>query len=97
MNHKRQSFRVGIATNENGSGIVLTSGEHFHLDIDAIQAHLGAALSLRMMDLLRIASAVYVADRTKKRGRTVRSVGWSRSMKLTLELIEPELLERAED
>jgi 7-cyano-7-deazaguanine synthase in queuosine biosynthesis len=88
MKQDRQQFRVAISTSSDEPIIELFGGKHFHLDADAIQIQLAGILSPRMIDLLRIASAVYVTDRIIRRVRN-GSVGWSRTLRLEIDVLEP--------
>src|SRR5580700_7695047 len=88
MKQDRHQFRVGISSSSDEPIIELFGGRHFHLDTDAIQIQLAGILSPRMIDLLRIASAVYVTDRIIRRVRN-GSVGWSRTLRLEVDVLEP--------
>ncbi len=88
MNTELPRFRVSFR-NEPGGPVEVVGGRHFRLVPDCLGQHLRAGLSRRMMDLLRVATSVYMIDRLSRRGRP-GSPRWPRSLRASIEVIDPE-------
>ncbi|MCI0533916.1 MAG: 7-cyano-7-deazaguanine synthase [Verrucomicrobiales bacterium] len=78
---QRLPFSVSYWTGARESAETLRAGTHFHFDLDAVNKFCLFDLPQRLVDLLRIASAIYVVDRLVKRRsqlgrrRRARSLG----------------------
>ncbi len=70
----------------------LMSGRMNHFVCDPRQwaEWLPGKLTPRLVDLLRIASAVYVADRISRRDRAHADSGWSRLLRMRIEVLDCE-------
>ncbi len=68
----------------------LTAGQHFRCDIEEYEGFFGEPLPALLVDLLRIASGIYVVDRLIKRRRQEQRRWWSRSLSLKVGLLEPD-------
>lgn len=82
-------FKVSFRSEPGGKMIEVAGGRHFRLDPACFGQHLRAGLSRRMMDLLRIATTVYMIDRLARRGRS-GSPRWSRSLRVSVEVYDPD-------
>lgn len=68
----------------------LHAGEHFRVGIDRFESFFGGHIPTRLIDLLRIASAVHVIDRLAKRRQRDQRRYWSRTLGVTIGALEPE-------
>ena len=75
-------YDVSFDDDQAGSSVELIGGKHFRLDQACFGDHLLAALSPRMIDLLRIATSIYVIDSIAGRDRRSEWLGWSRTLRL---------------
>lgn len=82
-------FKVSFRSEPDGNPVDVVGGRHFRLDPSCFGLHLRAGLSRRMMDLLRIATTVYMIDRLARRGRP-GSPGWPRSLQVSVEVYDPD-------
>jgi hypothetical protein len=73
-----------------------TAGEHFRFDVERIEVYFSNHLPSPLIDLLRIAVAVYVADRTIRRRQRNQVRQWSRKITLTVGVLEPMFWETDE-
>lgn len=67
MKTQRFPFALSYWTGDPASATTLRAGEHFRFDLDALNSFCLGDLPRHLVDLLRIASAVYVVDRLVKR------------------------------
>lgn len=74
----------------NGSPFALIAGQHFHFDIDQFERLFQQSIPARLIDLLRIASAVYFVDRLVRRRRRDQQRHWSRTLKVQIGVLEPD-------
>lgn len=88
MSTEASEFRATFV-GPGGRPIELVAGRHFLLDRHCFGQHLRAALSGRMVDLLRIATTVYLIDRLSKRSRSAPD-GWPRWLRVSIEVHDPE-------
>jgi 7-cyano-7-deazaguanine synthase in queuosine biosynthesis len=68
-----------------------SAGEHFRFDIERIEDFFSCHLPSPMIDLLRIAMAVYVTDRLIRRRQREQERKWSRQITLKIGVLEPTL------
>jgi len=68
----------------------LTAGQDFRCDIEQYEEFFGEPLPALLVDLLRVASGIYVVDRLVKRRRQEQRRRWSRSLSLKVGLLEPD-------
>jgi hypothetical protein len=73
-----------------GSSFELTASKHFRFDIAQFENFFQRPLPSRLLDFLRIASAVYAVDRLVRRRRLDHRRFWSRSLKLNIGVVDPE-------
>src|SRR5205085_6949609 len=64
---QRFPFNVSFSSAAGGKTIDLHAGKHFRFDLDAVNTFCLEDLPARLVDLLRIASSIYVVDRLVKR------------------------------
>lgn len=67
MKTQRFPFALSYWTGDRAETTTLRAGEQFRFDLDAVNNFCLGGLPRRLVDLLRIASAVYVVDRLVKR------------------------------
>lgn len=67
MKTQRFPFALSYWTGDRAETTTLRAGEHFRFDLDAVNNFCLGDLPRHLVDLLRIASAVYVVDRLVKR------------------------------
>jgi hypothetical protein len=82
------SFSADIAGEAGRPLGVFTSGDQFQFRPKCIEAHVGIPMRERLADLLRIATSVYVTDRIARRDRRRPEVGWSRLIRLRIEVAD---------
>lgn len=70
-----------------------SAGEHFRFDVERTEDFFSGPLPSPLIDLLRIAVAVYVADRTIPRRQRDQGSQWSRRITLTVGVLEPKFWE----
>jgi 7-cyano-7-deazaguanine synthase in queuosine biosynthesis len=68
---------------------VLTAGEQFRFDINRYEQFFSEPLPPRLIDLLRVAAAIYVADRLVRRKQRDQRRFWSRSLVLKTGVLDP--------
>jgi 7-cyano-7-deazaguanine synthase in queuosine biosynthesis len=90
------SFKLWFCLSPDDACHELVAGKHFHLGLDAIGSLFWANPSARLLDLLRIATSVYVVDRLAKRKRQSHERRWFRSLALTVAVREPDFWQRQE-
>lgn len=83
---QRLPFNVFYWTGAQAQVATLRAGKHFRIDIDAINRFCLTDLPRRLLDFLRLASAVYVVDRLVKR----RSRKPARKIGLKVEVFDRE-------
>lgn len=83
-------FTISFRRDLDREATLLNAGEHFQIEISRFESFFGAPVSARLTDLLRIASAVYVTDRLARRGRRNPRRDWSRTLWLTIGVLDPE-------
>ena len=86
-------FRFVLEGNSDGDGCrTLMSGRtnHFGCNLRQWAQLFPGKLTPRLVDLLRIATAVYVADRISRRDRTHADSGWSRLLRMRIEVFDCE-------
>src|ERR1700730_13844590 len=96
MKRRGPTCRVWFSRDEQETPRELVSGQHFRVNYHGISRGLYQTLPLLMVDLLRIASARYVIDRTAKRGGRSSPCGWVRSPRVSVEVLEPDFWKGAE-
>jgi hypothetical protein len=67
MKTQRFPFALSYWTGDRAEATTLQAGKHFRFDLDAVNTCCLGNLPRHLVDLLRIASAVYVVDRLVKR------------------------------
>ena len=81
-------YDVSFEDDQAASSVELIGGKHFRLDQACFGDHLLAALSPRMIDLLRIATSIYVIDSIAGRDRRSEWLGWSRTLRVKIEVFD---------
>jgi hypothetical protein len=74
----------------SGSPFILVAGQHFRFDIAQFERFFQQPIPGRLVDLLRIASAIYFVDRLVRRRRRDQQRHWSRSLKVSVGVLEPD-------
>jgi len=64
---QRFPFSISFHSGSNAKTVDLRAGKHFRFDLDALNTFCLEDLPSRLVDLLRIASSIYVVDRLVKR------------------------------
>jgi 7-cyano-7-deazaguanine synthase in queuosine biosynthesis len=88
MKRNREQFRIRVTDDRRGVEREFIAGRDFQLSSIEITDRLLLPLFVRMHDMLRIAAAVYVADRLVMRDRK-RSGTWSRTISCSVEVRQP--------
>ena len=89
-------FTVRFSQGSDSPCQELVAGKHFHLGLDAVEQLFWTNLSPRLLDFLRVAMSVYVADRLGRRKQQSQERRWFRSLKLSVAVQEPEFWESDE-
>ncbi len=89
-------FTVRFSQGSDSSCQELVAGKHFHLGLDAVEQLFWTNLSPRLLDFLRVAMSVYVADRLGRRKQQSQERRWFRSLRLSVAVQEPEFWESDE-
>ena len=84
-------FTVSFQKMGIGEPFTLIAGQHFRFDIEEFERFFQAPIAARVVDLLRIASSIYVVDRLVRRRQKDQHKHWSRSLHATIGVIEPDL------
>jgi 7-cyano-7-deazaguanine synthase in queuosine biosynthesis len=94
----RFGFRLSRSEGERPCNLSLLSGRrnHFLCDPRRWASLFPGRLTARLVDLLRIATAIYVADRISPRDRARSDCGWHRSLSLEVEVFDVEFWRRGE-
>jgi 7-cyano-7-deazaguanine synthase in queuosine biosynthesis len=90
MKTQRFPFAVSYWTGDRATATTLQAGENFRFDLDALYTFCLGGLPRHLVDLLRIASAVYVVDRLERR----RPKGGSRTIGLKVAVFQDSLWKR---
>lgn len=93
---QRFPFSVSYRTNSQHSFKHLIAGKHFHFDLDSVNNFCLADLPGRLVDLLRIASGVYVVDRSVKRRSKDRSGQCARTLNIQITVLDATFWNRSE-
>lgn len=96
MKIQRFPFALSFWTGDSASAMTLRAGEHFRFDLDALSAYCLGDLPRHLVDLLRIASAVYVVDRLVKRRPKNGPKPPARTIGLKIEVLNDSLWNRQE-
>lgn len=91
-----QPFSIRISSSCLKTDIVLHSNSGFKLDDAGLETNYGLCLSNRERDLLRIAMAVYVADRWVRRPYRRSQAGLSRYIHLAVDVADPKFWRSSE-
>lgn len=89
-------FAFTIRKDSSTEAQTFSAGEHFRFDVERIEDYFSGHLPSPLIDLLRIAVAVYVADRTIRRRQRDQERQWSRKITLTVGVLEPMFWETDE-
>lgn len=89
-------FEFTICNDGSNNVQTFSAGNHFRFDVAWIESYFSDHLPSPMIDLLRIAMAVYVADRTIRRRQRNQDRHWSRKIRLTVDVQEPMFWETDE-
>lgn len=89
-------FDVRVKDNRRSEERRFVAGRHFRLDCQAISHFLQVPLSDRMIDLLRIASTTYFADRLIRRDRSKGSERWPRDISCSIRIRDLDFWGRRE-
>ena len=82
-------FTVRFSQGSDSPCQELVAGKHFHLGLDAVEQLFWTNLSPRLLDFLRVAMSVYVADRLGRRKQQSWERRWFRSLRLSVAVQEP--------
>lgn len=96
MKTQRFPFALSYWTGDSASVTTLRAGEHFRFDLDALNTFCLGDLPRHLVDLLRIASAVYVVDRLVKRRPKDGPKPPSRTIGLKVGVLDDSLWNRQE-
>ncbi len=96
MKKQRFPFALSFWTGERAAVRHLRAGEHFRFDLDALNTFCLGDLPRQLVDLLRIASAVYVVDRLVRRSPKDGPKPPSRTIGLKVALLDDGLWNRQE-
>jgi 7-cyano-7-deazaguanine synthase in queuosine biosynthesis len=81
------SYRVTYSDRKVPEPGALRWTEHFNIDFDAFRRHFSGELPPRLVDLLRVGMAVFVADRHARRGQS--AIGqWTRKIRVVVDLAD---------
>jgi F-type H+-transporting ATPase subunit beta len=94
MKTQRFPFALSYWTGSRAEAKSLRAGEHFRFDLDAVNNFCLGDLPSHLVDLLRIASAVYVVDRLVKRRPKDGPMPPSRTIGLKVEVLQDSLWNR---
>lgn len=94
MKTQRFPFALSFWTGDSASATTLKAGEHFRFDLDALNTFCLGDLPRQLVDLLRIASAVYVVDRLVKRRTMDGPKHAARTIGLKVEVLQDSLWNR---
>jgi len=94
MKTQRFPFALSYWTGDPVSATALRAGEHFRFDLDALNTFCLGDLPRHLVDLLRIASAVYVVDRLVKRRPKDGPKTAARTIGLKVEVLQDSLWNR---
>lgn len=87
-------FSFTFSRHANQVETSLTSGQEFRFNIDEYVRYFSKPISPRLIDLLRIAAAIYFTDRLVRRKRRNQQRYWSRSLILKVGVIDPDFWNR---
>lgn len=90
MDSQLPLFKINIEDRQSSEAHSFVGGDDFHAANESISSALKLGLSPRTLDLLRIASSVYFADRISRRNRVGGSNRWARHLSLTVDLYDAE-------
>ena len=93
---KAQRFPFSLSYWTGASAATLRAGDHFRFDLDALNSFCLGDLPRSLVDLLRIASAVYVVDRLVKRRPKDGAKSATRTIGLKLDVLQDSLWNRPE-
>jgi 7-cyano-7-deazaguanine synthase in queuosine biosynthesis len=95
---KTQRFPFGLSywTNDVALATVLKAGQHFRFDLDAVNDFCLGDLPRQLVDLLRVASAVYVVDRLVRRKPKDSPKAAARTIGVKVEVLQASLWNRQE-
>jgi len=94
MKTQRFPFALSYWTGDRTETKTLRAGEHFRFDLDAVNSFCLGDMPRHLVDLLRVASAVYVVDRLVKRRRKNGPKPSSRTIGLKVEVLDDKLWNR---
>lgn len=94
MKTQRFPFSLSYWTGDRAETTTLRAGEHFRFDLDAVNNFCLGDLPRHLVDLLRIASAVYVVDRLVKRRPKNGLMSSSRTIGLRIGVLDDSLWNR---
>lgn len=87
-------FTFSFRKHSSQSETVLTSGREFRFNIDEYVHYFSKPLPSRLVDLLRIAAAIYFTDRLVRRKQKNQQRYWSRSLFLKVGVVDLEFWNR---
>ena len=83
-------FKIRVSEGQDGPCHELVSGKHFHFGLSAVGSQFWANPPPRLLDLLRVATSIYVVDRLAKRKRRCQQCRWFRSLKVSVAVSQPD-------
>jgi 7-cyano-7-deazaguanine synthase in queuosine biosynthesis len=86
MSRELDHFGILVRNDRRSEERAFVGGKDFRLTCRAVTSYLRTPLSDRMVDMLRIASTVYFADRIIRRDRSRGCEGWPRNITCSLGL-----------
>lgn len=81
-------FSFTFRTARDSHPTVLAAGKHFRFDIERYSKYFLNPMPSQLIDMLRIATAIYVTDRLVRRKREGRY--WSRTLGVDISVLNPE-------
>jgi Queuosine biosynthesis protein QueC len=93
---ERFPFSISYWTGPERKVSHLRAGKHFRFDLDAVNKFCLADLPLRLVDLLRIGSGIYVVDRLVKRRSKTGSAKRARTLGVKIGVLDAAFWNRSE-
>jgi len=95
MKHVRAAFSLWYSSGPARQDTQLTAERDFRLNHEGLGPFFSGDVPPRLVDLLRIAMAVYIVDRRVRRG-TAPARSWARELKLRVEVLDPGFWQSAD-
>ena len=89
VKHRQQRYRVWFSDGPDRQPKELVAGKDFRLDFEAPGRFFCGDLPPRLVDLMRVAMAIYAVDRLVRR-RANESRSWRRDLSVRVEVLDPD-------